>query len=194
MNVCKDVAKRKEKKNGPMVIGLLPLSNCMFVTLCAHMCTETHGFAQSIFTISKPIRQEGAVRSCTKMKQSLQICCGIQVANYRIWNRNVMQPWKLRVSSWLESSLLIHSGYGVLLIYLFFGVNWLVGTEEGHLELGYSTDSRFLHLRNTTSYLYISSWLHTHATSAWVIKVTFKIVGQYIIVTHYFRGREITKK
>ena len=83
------------------------------------MFTETLGSAQSIFPISKSIRQEWAFRSYIKMKQSLQICGSTRVANYRIWNWKVMQAWKLGVPGWLESSLMIHLG---------FVVNWLVGT------------------------------------------------------------------
>ena len=48
-----------------------------------------------------------------------------------------------------------------------FDVNWLVGTlRKGIQSLGYSTDSRFLHLRNTKSYLYMYLFATYHATSA----------------------------
>ena len=97
------------------------------------------------------------------------------VWHYRIWNWKVMQPWKLRVPSgwkacWWST--------------LVWGFNWLVWTlGKGSQSWGYSTDSRFLHLRNTKSYLYTSYLLHTHATSAWVIKVhSNNSVWQYIIV------------
>ena len=79
---------------------------------------------------------------------------------------------------------------------LVFGYFMLTGWYQ---SWGYSTDSRFLSLRNIKSYLYIYLFLlYTHATSAWVIKVTFKInnrVCQYIIVEWLTisGAREITK-
>ena len=57
---------------------------------------------------------------------------------------------------------MIHFGFRV------FDVNWLVGTLRRTFRAEVSTDSRFLHLRNTKRYLYIYIYilLHTHATSA----------------------------
>ena len=58
----------------------------------------------------------------------------------------------------VEKLMMIHFGFRV------FDVNWLVGTlRKGIQSRGHSTDSRFLHLRNIKSFIYIYIYCATYS-------------------------------
>ena len=69
--------------------------------------------------------------------------------------------------------------------------------SEGHSELRvFYWLQVFARKKHKELLIYIYIYLlHTHATPAWVIKVTFKPTGSdntLLFTTHYFRGWEIT--